>query len=87
MREDEVCEPELQGQIGFEKKKKEHSSQTPNWSKGRDSRQERISGNEASSWVCKEQRLQREGPKQKDARKVVQSNEARPRSGIFLSME
>lgn len=38
MREDEVCEPELQGQIGFEKKKKEHSSQTPNWSKGRDSR-------------------------------------------------
>ena len=41
MREDEVCEPELQGQIGF-KKKKEHSSQTPNWSKGRDSRQECI---------------------------------------------
>lgn len=62
MREDEVCEPELQGQIGLKKKKKEHSSQTPNWSKGRYKRQERISGKEASSWVCKEQRLQGAGP-------------------------
>lgn len=82
MREDEVCEPELQGQIGF-KKKKEHSSQTPNWSKGRDSRQECIPGIEASSWVCKEQRLQGEGPKQDGARKVDQGQMRQDSGAVF----
>lgn len=82
MREDEVCEPELQGQIGL-KKKKEHSSQTPNWSKGRDSRQECIPGIEASSWVCKEQRLQGEGPKQDGARKVDQGQMRQDSGAVF----
>lgn len=85
MREDEVCEPELQGQIGFGKKKKEreHSSQTPNWSKGRDSRQECIPGTEASSWVCKEQRLPGEGPKQDGARKVNQGQMRQDSGAVF----